>query len=77
VFESQEGRVIDPSHEDHWIYTRIRISGFRRLKLRSIATEVAKSRYVIFRRVRKQCGATGVGDVDRWHTLSGSRSEKS
>jgi hypothetical protein len=34
-------------------------------------------RYAISRRLSKQCGATEVGGVDRWHTISGFRSEKS
>jgi hypothetical protein len=52
-----------------------RISGFRRLKLCSIAMGIVKSRYAISQWLRKQCGSTGVGDVDRWHFISGFRSE--
>jgi hypothetical protein len=35
-FKLRRGRTIDPSHKGRWIYTRISISGFRRLKSRNL-----------------------------------------
>jgi hypothetical protein len=73
----RRSRVVDPSHKGCRIYSWIGISRFRGLKLQNIVTGVAILRYTISQRQVESCGATGVGDVDRWYASSGFRSEKS
>jgi hypothetical protein len=48
----RRGRAIDPSHKDRRIYTWNRVSGFRGLKSRNIATGIAKSRNAISRQAK-------------------------
>jgi hypothetical protein len=53
------------------------IGGFAGGSSMNLTTGIVKSRYTISRQLSKQCGTTEVGDVDRWHTISGFHSEKS
>jgi hypothetical protein len=69
----RRGRVVDPSQPGPLDYSRDRLSGSREKSAQDLVTGIAILRYAISRRLRRQCGPQGVGEVEyRWHEVIGT-----